>query len=131
MFKIEWNEFFGEKFYFLVSGHVVPKIRFFKFYEKSTLGIFLNFYTKLLCLKGLKLSESIFFGGKPLFSDFHVKTVLNVVFQVQWKFEVWFFFIWALGIIRVKMSYKMNLQNEFCRFHNEFKHGMFLVFCMK
>lgn len=42
-----------------------------------------------------------------------------------------FFYLGSWDYKDYKMSYKMNLQNKFCKFHNEFKHGMFLVFCIK
>ena len=127
---MEWNEFFGEKFSLLVSGHVVPKIRFFKFTKNLPLEFFWIFTRNYFVLKAWNWMK-VFFWGETLVFGFSCQNGPKCGFQVQWKFEVWFFFIWALGIIRVKMSYKMNLQNEFCKFHNEFKHGMFLVFCMK
>ena len=121
--------FFGKNFVLKFVGQKKPKIKFFKFYEKSMYGSFLIFCLKLQQHKTLNWFK-LFLGGKSytgfldkkgpkmnflilitnwciLFSDFlHEGTIAkwarNKSFQVLWEIWkfLWKYFGWIYSRIK-------------------------------
>lgn len=104
---MEWNEFFGEKFSLLVSGHVVPKIRFFKFTKNLPLEFFWIFTRNYFVLKAWNWMK-VFFWGETLVFGFSCQNGPKCSFSSSMK--IWSVIFFYLG----SWDYKgeNELQNE-------------------
>ena len=68
-------------------GAKMPKVRLFKFYERSVCGICLSFWMKLQQNKSLKLTQ-IIFCGEILHWGFWTKIGPKLVFGIFQQFDI-------------------------------------------